>query len=375
MSLLNMLRKYYLKVYGCQANVYDAGKLAEVLESSGYSPTSDIGQAGIVLVITCVVRQNAEDRATGYIASLAGLKEQSPNIIIGVCGCLVTEPGRDVRKQFPHVDWFIPPNGAKTLAKFLGPQSPVNSHQSLVVSHQSTEDRRLMTEDRRLVTIMSGCDNYCSYCVVPYVRGREFSRPLDDILAEVRNLLEQGVTDITLLGQNVNSYKYGLAKLLRGIHQFVIRNSAFVIRFMTSHPRDMSDEIIEAVAELPYVAKEFHLPLQSGDNEILKAMNRGYTVEYFLGRVAKIRSLLPRARITTDLMVGFPGESEAQFNNSLTLIKEVKFNAINMFAYSARPLTAAAKMPGQLPAAVKQARLRALIETNRRLIRTSRPPG
>ena len=221
------------------------------------------------------------------------------------------------------------------------------------------------------ISIMTGCDNYCSYCVVPYVRGRETSRPLVEVLVEIKSLIEQGVTDITLLGQNVNSYKFGLAILLKAIRALVpgTGHQVPVIRFMTSHPRDMSDEIIETVAALPYVAKDFHLPLQSGDNEMLKAMNRGYTVEYFRERVAKIRSLLPAARISTDLMVGFPGETEAQFENSIKLVKELGFTQVNMFAYSARPTTAAAEMPDQLPEKVKQERLRRLIEANRRQLR------
>jgi tRNA-2-methylthio-N6-dimethylallyladenosine synthase len=355
--------KYYIKTYGCAMNFADADKLAGRLEGAGYAATDSEKKADLILVVTCVVRQHAEDRAAGYITSLKGLKEKNPNIKIALCGCMVTEPGKDLSKQFPHVDWFIPPNSPEKLVELLQPSPPL--------SPSPSPSALLGTRGRGgLVMIAHGCDNYCSYCVVPYVRGREYSRPIDEVLAEIKELWNWGTRDIILLGQNVNSYKYGLADLLKAIGSLVPSSQFPVpkISFMTSHPRDMSDKIIEAVAELPYVAKEFHLPLQSGDDEVLKRMNRGYTVEYFKDRVARIRSLIPNARITTDMMAGFPGETEEQFDNSLTLIKELRFNAVNMFAYSLRPQTAAAKLPDQLPEEIKQARLHKLIGTNRALL-------
>jgi tRNA-2-methylthio-N6-dimethylallyladenosine synthase len=348
------MRRYYIKTYGCQMNVADSAKLEEVLQSAGYTSVDNEEKTDVVLVNTCVVRQNAEDRAAGFIRSLSGTKERNPNLLIGVCGCYVTEPGRDLKKQFPHVDLFIPPNSPHKLFEYL------NINSEFGIPHSALNPWHLQ-EGTTFVTIMTGCDNYCSYCIVPYVRGRETSRPMDEVLAEIKSLIEQGVTDITLLGQNVNSYEYGLANLMKKIHSFYILHFKFLIRFMTSHPKDMSDEIIEAVRDLPCVAKEFHLPLQSGDNEILKKMNRGYTVEYFKDRIAKIRFLIPQARITSDMLVGFPGETEEQFNNSLKLIEELKFDAVNMFAFSARPETAAAKMPDQLSEEIKYERLQKLI--------------
>ncbi len=334
-------------------NVADSAKLAEVLDSAGYSPTLDIGQADIVLVNTCVVRQHAEDRAAWFITSMKNLKEKNPLLKIGLCGCFVTEPGRDFKKQFPHVDWFIGPNGAGELERCLGRKQRAESRKPNMLNN--------------FVIITHGCDNYCSYCVVPYVRGREVSRPMDEVLAEIKGLLEQGVTDITLLGQNVNSYKYGLANLLQEIN-ITLHSSLFTLHFTTSHPRDMSDEIIETVHALPYVAKEFHLPLQSGDNEILKRMNRGYTIEYYKERVRNIRSLMPQAMVTTDIMVGFPGETEAQFQNTLKAVREIGFREVHMFAYSPRPNTAASRMPDQLTDELKQARLHNLIELVRECV-------
>jgi len=366
------VNRYFIKTYGCQANVHDAAKLAGVFEGAGYRPAADEADADFILVMTCVVRQNAEDRAAWFTQSLKGAKKQNPNLKIGLCGCLVTEPDRDVKKQFPHVDLFVPPNSPETLQHFLALNTKSESRNTKqrekirISNFEVASDFGFRASS--FVSIMNGCDNYCSYCVVPYVRGRETSRPLDEVLAEIKGLIEQGVADITLLGQNVNSYRFGLSNLLMAIQQLSTLNSKFLIRFMTSHPKDLSDELIETVARLPYVAKEFHLPLQSGDDAILKAMNRGYTVDYYLGRLKKIRELMPAARITSDLMVGFPGETEGQFENTLRRLEQARFKAVNMFAYSPRPVTAAAKMPGQVPDEVKQARLQKLIERNRQLI-------
>ena len=228
-----------------------------------------------------------------------------------------------------------------------------------------------MRAETSLVTIAHGCDNFCSYCVVPYVRGREVSRPMDEILKEIRGLGDQGIRDIILLGQNVNSYKYGLANLLREIpnHLSTQPPNHLRISFLTSHPKDMSDVIIETVAELPCVAKEFLIPLQSGDNEVLKRMNRGYTYEYFTDRVNKIRALMPQARITSDILVGFPGETEAQFQNTISAVETLKFNEVHMFAYSDRPGTAAEKFTDKIPEEVKQARLQRLIKVVRAAVR------
>ena len=357
-------------------NVADSEKLARVLEEAGYVREESLESSietrsssldtsiekhfpSILLVNTCVVRQQAEDRAAWYVTSAKGLKEKNPNLKIILCGCLVSEPGRDVKKQFPHVDLFLKPNEPEKLREFIN--SP---------PHPSSLNKRGGGRDSsraggEFVSIMTGCDNFCSYCVVPHVRGREYSRPLDDVLVEIKSLVEQGTTDITLLGQNVNSYKYGLANLLRII---ALHSSLFTLHFLTCHPRDMSDEIIEAVAELSFVTKDFMMPLQSGDDEILKRMNRGYNLAHYLDRVKKIRSLMPNATISTDILVGFPGESEEQFQNTLRAVQEIKFNDVHMFAYSPRPHTAAATLPDQLSDEIKQERLQRLIKTVRNML-------
>ena len=342
-------------------NVSDSEKLSEILESFSFEPVKtgkfrwprlkeNLEKCDIVLVNTCVVREHAENKALGFIDSLRYLKKVKPGIIIGVCGCMTKG---NLKSRFPFVDFFIPPNSPEKLIEYL------NINSSLVISNSSLKPKN----QKQYVTITHGCNNFCSYCVVPYVRGREVSRPMDEVLAEIKELIEQGATNLTLLGQNVNSYKYGLANLLMEIEKlFSLPVTRYSLRFMTNHPRDFSDEIIETAAELKCVAKDFHLPLQSGDDEILKKMNRGYTVDYYRGRIKKIKELMPKATITTDIIVGFPGETEEQFNNTLDRVREFKFNAVNMAAYSIRPQTASAKLPDHLPEEVKHDRLQMLIQ-------------
>ena len=339
-------------------NKYDSAKLEEILQDYGYLAADQIKDCDLILVNTCCVRQHAENRAFGFIASLKNLKMANPNLIIGICGCIPKQENVDLQSKFPFVDLVMGPNEPEKLKPYLNsPPLSVSLNKNKRGESQGGSE---------LVTIIHGCNNYCSYCIVPYVRGREFSRPMDEVLSEIKGLVERGVTDITLLGQNVNSYRYGLANLLREIGR-VFPHPQFIIHFMTSHPRDMSDEIIETVYELPYVAKEFHLPVQSGDDTILAKMNRGYTVGYYRGLIAKIRSLMPNARITTDIIVGFPGETEEQFQNTLNLVEEIRFNAVNMAAYSLRSQTLSAKMPGHLPEEVKQDRLQRLIRVVKRI--------
>jgi len=264
----------------------------------------------------------------------------------------VTEPGVKVSSLFPHVDLFIGPNQPEKLKEYL----LVNRSTSLPVNQSINNDRQTgRQEDRRTkyITIMHGCDNFCSYCIVPYVRGREYSRPVDEILNEIKQIDANRYKEIFLLGQNVNSYKYGLANLLRQI------SGIKRIRFMTSHPRDMSDEIIDAVAALPHVCEYFHLPIQHGNDEILQRMNRGYTADQYRKLVDKIRSKIPGAAITSDVIVGFPGETEEQFRSTLYIIEQIGFDACNTAAYSVRPGTAASRLPDDVPQKVKQERLQA----------------
>ena len=355
------MRRYFIKTYGCQMNENDSGKIAEVLDSFGFEPMEDKGsrwpqlkaslkKCSVILINTCVVREHAENKALGFIGALSKFKRTNPELIIGVCGCMAAQDHLDLKAKFPFLDLTFGPNELNKLEEYM------NSRRLVI------RNTKYVIRKNNYITIMTGCNNFCSYCVVPYVRGRETSRPMDEVLAEIKELADQGIRKITLLGQNVNSYKYGLADLLRKIP------NSLTIHFMTSHPRDMSDELIETVRDCPHVAKDFHLPLQAGDDEILKKMNRGYTIDYFRGRVKKIKEIMPQATITTDIIVGFPGETEEQFNNTLDRVREFKFNAVNMAAYSLRPQTAAARLPGHLSEEIKQSRLQKLIGTVREML-------
>ncbi|MFH1683564.1 MAG: tRNA (N6-isopentenyl adenosine(37)-C2)-methylthiotransferase MiaB [Candidatus Margulisiibacteriota bacterium] len=339
------MKRYYIKTYGCQMNLADSENLAGVLTSAGYQEADSPEEADILLVNTCVVRQSAEDKAAWYIMSAKGLRDNKPNLVIGVCGCITTEPDRDLPKQFPHVDIFIAPNQPERLIEFL--------------KLNSSSERKRKEGTTAWITIMHGCDNFCSYCVVPHVRGRETSRQPREIIEEIKAVDFAKHPEIFLLGQNVNSYKYGLAQLLKEIENNITRYSLPVtrIRFMTSHPRDMSDEIIDAVRDLPHVCDFFHLPLQHGDDEMLKSMNRGYNTDYYLKLVDRIRAKIPGAAITSDVIVGYPGETDQQFQNTLNMIKKVDFDTSNTLAYSTRPGTAASKLADDVPDKVKQARL------------------
>ncbi|MBU1027108.1 MAG: MiaB/RimO family radical SAM methylthiotransferase [Candidatus Margulisbacteria bacterium] len=263
----------------------------------------------------------------------------------------MTEPGRDLPKDFPHVDIFIAPNQPERLVEFLKLGG--------VSSKEYALSRKIGESITKYITIMHGCDNFCSYCVVPYVRGREFSRPMDEILEEIKQTDFNQYKEIFLLGQNVNSYKYGLADLLHKTEAFISHDTYPIsrIRFMTSHPKDMVDDIINAVADLPHVCEYFHLPVQHGDDDMLKKMNRGYNLDYYRKLIAKIRAKIPGAAITSDVIIGYPGETDQQFANTLKIIREISFDACNTAAYSVRPGTAAAKLADDVPDQVKQQRL------------------
>ena len=372
-----MPQGYFIKTYGCQMNLADSEKLAGVLASAGYNEAPSEKEAEIILVNTCVVRKHAEDRAAGYISSLKGLKSKMPQLKIGVCGCLVTEPGIKVSSLFPHVDIFIAPNQPEKLDQYLkqlhySPSPPGRGGRVL----RAGGGEGII----KYVTIMHGCDNFCSYCIVPYVRGREYSRPIDEILAEIEQIDLNKHPEIFLLGQNVNSYKYGLAELLGKIEKMIVESSKLKvesselkksprIRFMTSHPRDMSDMIIDAVAELPHVCEYFHLPVQHGDDHVLKSMNRGYSSADYLKLLDKIRKKMPNAAITSDVIVGYPGETDAQFRHTLYIIEQAGFDACNTAAYSVRPGTAASKLADDVPDKIKQERLQAAMAVVERVAR------
>jgi tRNA-2-methylthio-N6-dimethylallyladenosine synthase len=359
---------YHVVTYGCQMNAHDSEKLAGMLRDMGMTEADDRTEADFVIFNTCCVRDNAERRALGNVTWLKEVRKKNPKLIIAVCGCMIQQPGMAERilKQYKFVDLAFGTSNLYMLPELL--YKTLNSDRAVVV----VEDEDTIAEDlpiKRLrndaayITIMYGCDNFCSYCIVPYVRGRERSREMQAILREARELKEAGVKEIMLLGQNVNSYGKGLegdvsfAKLLRELDAIGIER----IRFMTSHPKDLSDELIQVMGECKHVLPQFHLPVQHGNDEILRRMNRRYTREQYLDKVRKLREAVPGIGLTTDIIVGFPGETEEQFADTLSIVQEVGYDSAFTFIYSPRTGTVAAGMPDQIPDAVATDRIKRLI--------------
>ena len=361
-------KSYHVVTYGCQMNAHDSEKIAGMLEKMGLNVSEKREEADLVIFNTCCVRENAERRALGNVTWLKEVRKQKPDMVIAVCGCMIQEPGmaETILKQYRFVDLAFGTANLHKLPEML--YETLNSGRQTV----SVEDRDVIAEDlpvRRLrqdaayVTIMYGCDNFCSYCIVPYVRGRERSRDPKTILREAEALAASGVKEIMLLGQNVNSYGKGLpgdptfAGLLKQLDGIGIPR----IRFMTSHPKDLSDELIDVMANGKHILPQFHLPVQSGNNEILQKMNRHYSREQYMDRVAKLRKAIPGIGLSTDIIVSFPGETEAQFEDTMSLVREVRYDSAFTFIYSPRTGTKAAKMEGLVPEEVSSERIQRLI--------------
>ncbi len=361
-------QSYHVVTYGCQMNAHDSEKLSGMLSEMGMVEAADRKDADFVIFNTCCVRDNAERRALGNVTWLKEVRKQNPRLIIGVCGCMIQQPGmaEKILKQYKFVDLAFGTSNLYKLPELL--HQTLHSDRTVI----QVEDENTLAEDlpvKRLrsdaayITIMYGCDNFCSYCIVPYVRGRERSREMDAILKEARELKAAGVKEIMLLGQNVNSYGKGLegdvsfAKLLRALDDIGIER----IRFMTSHPKDLSAELIAAMGELKHVLPQFHLPVQAGNDDILRRMNRRYTRAQYLDKVRKLREAVPGIGLTTDIIVGFPGETEEQFQDTLTLVQEVGYDSAFTFIYSPRVGTVAAQMDDQIPEDVATDRIQRLI--------------
>lgn len=356
--------QYYIESYGCQMNDHDAEKLSGMLQTCGFSPAPSKEEATLLLLNTCCVREHAEKRVFGNIGALKKRKEDEPGLLIGVCGCMMQqrEVAERLFKRFPFVDLVF---GTHELHHFpLLLSRTLAGERVFSVRESDGEIAEGLPVVRggsfsTFVTIMYGCNNFCSYCIVPYVRGRERSRAPENIVAEVRSLAERGFREITLLGQNVNSYAYAddgvdFPELLRRVSTV---EGIERIRFMTSHPKDLSPRLIEAMATLPKVCNHIHLPVQSGSNRILSEMNRRYTREKYLGLVEDIRAAVEGVELTTDIIVGFPGETEEDFEETLALVRQVGFSAAYTFMYSPRLGTRAAEMENQVPEEVKKDRL------------------
>lgn len=369
------MKRYYLKTMGCQMNEHDSEVIAGILASLGYLSTEELEEADLILYNTCSVRENPERKVYGHIGAFRKLKEAKPELIIGICGCMPQQKDelQNILEKLPHVDLIFGTHNIHRLPELL---ERAQSGERVVEVWE--EAQAAQGEDHRdglpvirrhnvkaFVNVIYGCTNFCSYCIVPYTRGREHSRLPEMVIKEVRDLAEAGFKEVTLLGQNVNAYGKDLGaditfgKLLRELHQI---EGIERIRFTTSHPRDMGDDLISAMAELPKVCEHLHLPVQAGSNRILRRMNRGYTREYYLQLVERVRRAVPGISLTTDLIVGFPGETEEDFAETLSLVEEVRFDSAFTFIFSPRKGTPAAKMTDQVPEEVKKERIYRLID-------------
>ncbi len=366
-ALPNRPETYHIVTYGCQMNAHDSETLAGMLESMGLREAADRVNADLVLFNTCCVRDNAERRALGNVNWLKELKKGRPSMIIGVCGCMVQQPAmvQKILKQYPFIDLAFGTHNLHELPSMLESLLTGGARQVSLAAEENLIAEGLPVKrqsgHKAFITIMYGCNNFCSYCIVPYVRGRERSRRMDDILREAEGLVKSGVKEIMLLGQNVNSYGDGGAETFPRLLTALDKLGVPRIRFMTSHPKDLSGELIEAMATGKHILNHLHLPVQSGNDEILAAMNRRYTREAYLEKVEALRRAVPDIGLTTDLIVGFPGETEAQFADTVSLVDAVGYDSAFTFIYSPRDGTKAATLPGQMLPAVTGARMEKLL--------------
>ena len=355
--------KYFVRSYGCQQNFADSERIVGLLELMGCAEAANVTESDIIIFNTCGVRHTANERVFGNIGALKLLKRKNRALIIGVCGCMVEQQGvaDGILKRFSFVDMVFGTNLIHMLPEFIF--RVITKKEKILQTKLNDEIFEGFPVKRSAgptcqIPIMYGCDNFCSYCVVPYVRGHERSREPENIIAEVKEAIAQNKKEILLLGQNVNSYGKGLAedinfaKLLQKVAEL---EGDFRIRFLTSHPKDMSDELLDVIAKNKKICRHIHLPLQSGSNEVLKNMNRKYTREKYLELIDKIKAELPDCSLSSDIIVGFPGETRQDFEQTLELIKQVEFAFLFMFLFSKRPGTAAEKLPDVVPSSLKKA--------------------
>lgn len=361
----------YVLTFGCQQNEADSEKLAGMAKAMGYEKSEDAERADLILVNTCAIREHAELKALSIIGQFKHLKEKKPSLIIGVCGCMVVQEHRtnDIKFRYPYVNFVLGTSSLHRLPELV--YETVNKSKRLYCPEETeylvAEEIPVVRESRykAWVSVMYGCNNFCSYCIVPYVRGRERSRRKDDIYAEVEALVKEGYKDITLLGQNVNSYGKDnddgcdfadLLKMLSGIE------GEYLLHFMTSHPKDATKKLIDVMASCPHIAPHFHLPMQSGSDRILEKMNRRYDTARYMSIVEYMRDKMPDIAITSDIIVGFPGETEDDFEATLSMLRRVKFDMLYSFIYSPRKGTPAAAMPEQISPETQKDRFARLLD-------------
>jgi len=359
----------YINTIGCQMNVYDSEQIAMGLKSLRYKMTTLPDKADLIIVNTCAIREKAEQKVFSFLGRLAGLKRKKPNLIIGVGGCVAQQEGANILQRLPYLDLVF---GTHAIGRLPGIIKAIESKKCRIVDvemSEQVEELDFITNEYHkgkvtsFVTIMQGCDNYCTYCVVPYVRGRETSRNPDKIINEIRNLVKSGVREVTLLGQNVNSYgkKEGLCtfpELLALVNKI---DGLLRIRFTTSHPKDLSPDLVLAFKDLDKLCNHIHLPIQSGSNSVLKRMNRKYSRKLYLEKIEKLRNICPDIAVTSDIIVGFPGETRADFEETLELIEKVGFDGLFAFKYSDRPNAVAARFEEKISEKEKKERLQQVL--------------
>lgn len=368
----NRWMTYFIQTYGCQMNEHDSETISGMFELMKMSEADDPEDADIIIYNTCAVRENAELKVYGNLHLLKKIKEKDPHRIIAVCGCMMQQPHvvEEIKKKYPHVSLIFGTHNVYKLPEFI--HGILSENKDLIIDVWDIDGKIVegLPTNRKydikaFVNIMYGCNNFCTYCIVPYTRGRERSRAPEDILSEVSDLAKNGVKEITLLGQNVNSYAndfnddYSFTKLLQDLNEV---EGIERIRFMTSHPKDISDDLIYAIRSLNKVCESIHLPLQSGSTKVLREMNRSYTKEEYLRLAEKIKSTIDNVTLTTDIMIGFPGETEADFLDTLDVVEKVEFDAAFTFIYSIRKGTIAETMPDHIPEDVKKDRFNRLLK-------------
>lgn len=363
--------KYAIRTYGCQMNEHDSEQVEFILDNLGMEKVEDYNQADFVIINTCAIRGTAENKALGFLGSLKNLKRSNPDLKIVVSGCLPKVDGtfEDLIRKNSHIDVLMGTSNYQSLPELLY-RSYFEDKTVVDISDQYDLDSaelnyNRMYKHKSFVNIMYGCNNFCSYCIVPYTRGREYSREVSDIVEEIKDLVADGVKEVTLLGQNVNSYgksleeKTDFPSLLREINKI---DGLERIRFMTSHPKDFSDGLIQAYGDLDKLSKQLHLPVQSGSNKVLEEMNRKYTREDYIRKIDKVKAMNPDIALSTDIIVGFPGESDEDFEETLDLIRYVEYDSIFTFLYSPREGTSAARREDQIPHEVKMERFNRLMD-------------
>lgn len=364
------MKTYYIRTYGCQMNLHESEKLAGLLENAGYSLANEPESADIILFVTCCIRENAEQKVYGHIGALKQYKAENPDVVIAVGGCMTQQKSaaEKLKQKFPFVDVIFGTHNLCDFMRLLEEKSGRKKTLIEITEDDCESENTPMTRSsfpNAWVNVIYGCNNFCTYCIVPYVRGCERSRTIPDVVAEVKQLVDSGYKEITLLGQNVNSYGNDLkdggdfADLLDAIGREV--KGKYRLRFMSSHPKDLTERLVAAMARNENVCHLIHLPLQSGSNDVLKRMNRRYTREDYMAKIDLIKKFMPDCAVSTDVMVGFPGESDQDFRDTLDIMEKADFASAFMFVYSRRGGTPADKMPDQIPEEVSKARIMEMV--------------